>query len=112
MRAEIKEKGGAGLAGTLSGLLAAASVKEDGTGIVEREIRYFEKHSGHMDYGRRREEGVPIESGSVESLCGQFQDRLKRRGQFWTRKGFAPFLRADVWYMNGELDYAIDRPAA
>ena len=44
--------------------------------------------------------------------CGQFQDRLKRRGQFWTRKGFAPFLRAYVWYMNGELEYAIDRPAA
>ena len=41
----------------------------------------------------------------------EFQDRLKRRGQFWTRKGFAPFLRACVWYMNGELEYAIDRPA-
>ena len=87
-------------------------MKEDGARIVEREIRYFEKHSEHMDYRRRREEGVPIGSGSVESLCGQFQDRLKRRGQFWTRKGFAPFLRAYVWYMNGELDYAIDRPAA
>ena len=112
MRAEIKEKGGAGLAGTLSELLAVASVKDEGAEVVEREIRYFEKHAGHMDYGKRREEGVPIGSGSVESLCGQFQDRLKRRGQFWTREGFAPFLRAYVWYMNGELDHAIDRPAA
>ena len=84
---------------------------EAGAKVVEREIKYFEKHSGHMDYGKRREEGVPIGGGSVESLCGQFQDRLKRRGQFWTRKGFAPFLRACVWYMNGELEYAIDRPA-
>ena len=112
MRAEIREKGGRGLAGTLSELLAGASVAEAGARVVEREIKYFEKHSGHMDYGKRREEGVPIGSGSVESLCGQFQDRLKRRGQFWTRKGFALFLRAYVWYMNGELEYAIDRPAA
>ena len=86
-------------------------MSEAGTKVVEREIKYVEKHSGHMDYGKRREEGVPIGSGSVESLCGQFQDRLKRRGQFWTRKGFALFLRAYVWYMNGELEYAIDRPA-
>ena len=54
--------------------------KQAGTKVVEREIKYFEKHSGHMDYGKRREQGVPIGGGSVASLCGQFQDRLKRRG--------------------------------
>ena len=72
--------GGRRLAGTLSGLLAGASMSEAGTKVVEREIKYFEKHSGHMDYGKRREQGVPIGGGSVASLCGQFQDRLKRRG--------------------------------
>lgn len=65
---------------------------------------YFRKHSGHMDYAANAQTGVPIGSGSVESLCSQFQNRLKRTGQFWTKEGFAALLRIIVRHWNGELD--------
>ena len=106
-RKRIRKEGGARLAGTLAEMLKGVELSAEGRKVAEREINYFDKHRGHMDYGKRRREGVPIGSGAVESLCGQFQDRLKRRGQFWSRKGFAAILRAYVWHMNEELDCAI-----
>lgn len=106
-RKRIRKEGGARLAGTLAEMLKGVEPSAEGRKVAEREINYFDKHRGHMDYGKRRREGVPIGSGAVESLCGQFQDRLKRRGQFWSRKGFAAILRAYVWHMNEELDCAI-----
>lgn len=106
-RKRIRKEGGARLAGTLAEMLKGVELSAEGRKAAEREINYFDKHRGHMDYGKRRRDGVPIGSGAVESLCGQFQDRLKRRGQFWSRKGFAAILRAYVWYMNEELDCAI-----
>lgn len=106
-RKRIRKEGGARLAGTLAEMLKGVELSAEGRKVAEREINYFDKHRGHMDYGKRRREGVPIGSGAVESLCGQFQDRLKRRGQFWSRKGFAAILRAYVWHMNEELDWAI-----
>jgi hypothetical protein len=57
-----------------------------------------------MDYAANAAQGVPIGSGSVESLCSQFQNRLKRTGQFWTKTGFAALLRIIVMHCNDELD--------
>ena len=34
----------------------------------------------------------------------QFQNRLKRTGQSWTKEGFAALLRVIVRNWNGELD--------
>ena len=111
-RGRVKREGGARLAGTLRQMLAERDLSSESRKVAEREVNYFEKHRGHMDYDKRRKEGVPIGSGAVESLCGQFQDRLKKRGQFWSRKGFSAMLRAYVWHMNEELDYAIAPSAA
>ena len=47
---------------------------------------------------------MPIGSGAMESQCSQNQNRFKRRGQFWSKSGFASFLAAYVWYTNDELD--------
>lgn len=71
---------------------------------VRRESEYFKGHRKHMDYGTARKEGVPIGSGAMESQCSQNQNRFKRRGQFWSKSGFASFLAAYVWYTNDELD--------
>ena len=71
---------------------------------VRREASYFRDHEGHMDYRTARGEGVPIGSGAMESQCSQNQNRFKRRGQFWSKSGFASFLAAYVWYTNDELD--------
>ncbi len=48
---------------------------------------YFEKHHETMDYPTYRAKGWPIGSGSVESACGQFGDRVKHARMRWTRKG-------------------------
>ncbi len=48
---------------------------------------YFEKHWDTMDYPTYRAKGWPIGSGSVESACGQFGDRVKHARMRWTRKG-------------------------
>ena len=71
---------------------------------VREQNAYFRKHEGHMDYAANAALGVPIGSGSVESLCSQFQNRLKRTGQFWTKEGFAALLTIIVRHWNGELD--------
>jgi len=71
---------------------------------IREQNAYFRNHAGHMDYAANADLGVPVGSGSVESLCSQFQNRLKRTGQFWTKEGFAALLRILVRYWNGELD--------
>lgn len=72
---------------------------------VRRESEYFKGHVEHMDYRTARREGVPMGSGAMESQCPQNQNRFKRRGQFWSKGGFASFLEAYVWYTNDELKY-------
>ncbi len=72
--------------------------------VIRAQNAYFRNHAGHMDYAANAALGVPIGSGSVESLCSQFQNRLKRTGQFWTKEGFAALLRIVVMHWNGELD--------
>lgn len=71
---------------------------------ARREASYFADHWGHMDYPGAQADGVPIGSGAMESQCSQNQNRFKRRGQFWSKAGFAAFLELYVWYTNGELD--------
>jgi len=68
---------------TLDGLLSEPpSDSPEVLASVREQKAYFKKHEGHMDYAANAALGVPIGSGSVESLCSQFQNRLKRTGQF------------------------------
>ena len=73
--------------------------------VIREQDACFRNHAGHMDYAANAAlGGVPIGSRSVESLCSQFQNRLKRTGQFWTKQGFAALLRIVVQNWNGELN--------
>lgn len=65
---------------------------------------YFENHRNHMDYPAATKAGLPIGSGSMESQCSQFQNRFKRRGQFWSKNGFAALLEIAVRHQNCELN--------
>jgi len=71
---------------------------------IREQNAYFRNHADHMDYAANAALGAPIGSGSVESLCAQLQNRLKRTGQFWSKAGFAALLQVTVRYWNGELD--------
>jgi hypothetical protein len=89
---------------TLAELLAEPPRQDQATQRAIKEANaYFEDHRTHMEYSRAAKRGLPIGSGSMESQCAQFQNRFKRRGQFWTKVGFAGLLEIAVRYQNGEL---------
>jgi len=55
--------------------------------IVREQMNYFSNQSERMNYREIADRGWPIGSGAVESACSGEQNRLKRRGQFWTKEG-------------------------
>jgi len=73
--------------------------------IINREVTYFQNHRDHINYADLAARNAPIGSGSMESACGQFQDRLKRRGQFWSPRGLAHMLAIDVAVKNDTLQF-------
>jgi len=102
---DLKHKSPRRLFKTLDELLADPPSSDPAVlEAIREQSAYFRNHAGHMDYAANAALGVPIGSGSVESLCSQFQNRLKRTGQFWTKAGFAALLRIIVQNWNGELD--------
>jgi hypothetical protein len=73
--------------------------------IINREVNYFLNHRDHLKYADLDARNAPIGSGSMESACSQFQDRLKRRGQFWSPRGLADILAIDVAFKNDTLQF-------
>lgn len=73
--------------------------------IIQREVNYFQNHRDHLNYADLAARDAPIGSGSMESACSQFQDRLKRRGQFWSPSGLSNILAIDVAVKNDTLQF-------
>ena len=73
--------------------------------IIHREVSYFQNHRDHLNYADVAARNAPIGSGSMESACSQFQDRLKRRGQFWSPHGLEHMLAIDVALKNDTLQF-------
>ena len=73
--------------------------------IITREVNYFQNHRDHLNYAGVAARNAPIGSGSMESACSQFQDRLNRRGQFWSPHGLAHMLVVDVAVKNDTLQF-------
>jgi hypothetical protein len=89
---------------TLADLLANPPRKDaEMFAAIQDANTYFQAHRTHLDYPGATKAGLPIGSGSMESQCAQFQNRFKRRGQFWAKQGFAAFLELAVRYQNREL---------
>jgi hypothetical protein len=70
---------------------------------IEKTAKYFITHQDHIHYDQLAQQGIPIGSGAMESQCSQFQNRLKRRGQFWTPHGSGRLLALVQRAQNGEL---------
>ena len=70
---------------------------------IETTAKYFIAHQDHIHYDALAQKGIPIGSGAMESQCSQFQNRLKRRGQFWTTPGSGCLLALVQRAQNGEL---------
>ncbi len=67
-------------------------------------VEYFQTHRDHLHYQQVAKQGGPIGSGSVESLCSQFQDRFMRTGQFWPRPSFGHLISLDVLLRNQDYN--------
>jgi hypothetical protein len=67
---------------------------------VEREVKFFVKHSDHLHYHAMEKAGAPRGSGAAESLGKQLQHRLRGCGQIWGRPGFTRLLRLVVLVKN------------
>ena len=73
--------------------------------LICREVNYFQNHRDHLNYAGLAARDAPIGSGSMESVCSQFQDRLKHRGQFGSPRGLANLLVIDVAHKNNTLPF-------
>lgn len=60
--------------------------------IVARNVGYFEKNKGHMNYPEYRRRGWPIGSGATEAGVKQFNKRVKGSEQFWREEGLEAIL--------------------
>jgi hypothetical protein len=72
---------------------------------LKRQIQYFLNHRDHLDYQSLAERGAPIGPVQRSYIAAQFQDRLKRTGQFWTRPGLRNLLAHDVMTQDKTFAY-------
>ena len=78
--------------------------------VLERETAYFQNHREHLHYEQLQEQGCPKGSGAMESTCGQFQNRFKRSGQFWTVPGEQHLLALELARRNNDWDEIWNAP--
>jgi hypothetical protein len=71
--------------------------------LIEKTAKYFSAHKDHIHYDQLARNGIPIGSGAMESQCSQFQNRIKRRGQFWSPLGSGRLLAIVQRAQNEEL---------
>jgi hypothetical protein len=53
--------------------------------LVAEALRYLGNNRGRMNYPEYRRQGLPVTSSLVESLVGEFNDRVKGRNKYWNR---------------------------
>lgn len=85
-------------------LLTSSGLNVSTRSALQTPVQYFQTHREHIHYQRVARQGGPIGSGSVESLCGQLQDRFKRTGQFWSPSGLRHLLSVEVLLRNKDYD--------
>jgi hypothetical protein len=58
---------------------------DDPREVVREALVYLGNNQGRMDYPRYRRAGLPVTSSLVESLVGQFNERVKGPQKHWNR---------------------------
>lgn len=72
---------------------------------LESLMTYVTNQQARLDYGRFRDQGLEIGSGTVESACRHVvQSRLKRAGTRWQVPNAQAVLSLRVCRLNGEWD--------
>jgi hypothetical protein len=58
---------------------------DDPREVVRQALVYLRHNQARMDYGRYRRAGLPVTSSLVESLVGEFNERVKGPQKHWNR---------------------------
>ena len=58
---------------------------QDPRKLVAEALTYLRNNRSRMDYPRYRRQGLPVTSSLVESLVGEFNDRVKSKNRHWNR---------------------------
>jgi hypothetical protein len=70
----------------LGPIAEGAPIQDDDPREVVREaLVYLRNNQSRMDYGRYRRAGLPVTSSLVESLVGEFNERVKGPQKHWNR---------------------------
>jgi hypothetical protein len=69
---------------------------------VAKTLGYLEGQAGRMDYGRYRQEGLPIMSSIVESTVKQIGRRVKGSEKFWKEAGVEAVLQLRADYLSDD----------
>lgn len=74
--------------------------------VLSEVQRYFKNHKHKMKYNVYRSMGYHIGSGIIEAACKHVvQNRFKRTGMRWSRRGCANLLALRVAYLNDDWDF-------
>ncbi len=75
------------VAGARLGVIAAGEEvgDDDPREVVRQALVYLRNNEARMDYARYRRAGLPVTSSLVESLVGEFNQRVKGPQQHWNR---------------------------
>jgi hypothetical protein len=83
-------------------LHACQQLASQATLAVHKAVTYFTNNPKRMDYGRFRQQGYFIGSGTVESAGKQIATlRLKRAGARWTERGALLTAKARAAWLSG-----------
>lgn len=58
---------------------------QDPRRVLWESLRYLRNNASRMDYPRYRCAGLPVTSSLVESLVGEFNERVKGKDKYWNR---------------------------
>jgi hypothetical protein len=90
--------------------------EQDPRAVVARSLTYLENNAARMDYPRYRRMGLPVTSSLVESLVGEFNDRVKSKQKYWNRPDGAEAIlqvRAALLSEGGRLErHILRRPGS
>jgi hypothetical protein len=70
------------------------------TKAADKAIEYYQNNQKRMKYKEARKRNEPQGSGAIESTCRQLQCRMKRCGQFWSKRGDEPLLCLEMFWRN------------
>src|SRR5439155_11277327 len=90
--------------------------EQDPRRVLAESLTYLGNNRGRMDYPRYRRLGLPVTSSLVESLVGEFNDRVKGKDKYGDRPEGAEAIlqvRAAVLSQDDRLArYFAERPGS